>query len=41
MSPRNVAMTDEYSSDEFLDVNEDEMYVEEDPMEQSQNMEIG
>lgn len=40
MSPRNVAMTDDYSSDEFLDANEDEMYVEEDPMEQSQNMEI-
>lgn len=41
MSPRNVMMTDDYSSDEeFLDVDEDPLFVEPDPLEQSQNMDV-
>lgn len=41
MSPRNVMMTDDYSSDEeFMDVDEDPLFVEPDPMEQSQNMDV-
>jgi len=40
MSPRNVMMTDDYSSDEEfmdVDVDEDPLFVDPDPMEQSQN----
>lgn len=41
MSPRNVMMTDDYSSDEeFMEVDEDPLFVEPDPMEQSQNMDV-
>lgn len=41
MSPRNVMMTDDYSSDEeFMNVDEDPLFVESDPMEQSQNMDV-
>ena len=41
MSPRNIMMTDDYSSDEeFMEVDEDPLFVEPDPMEQSQNMDV-
>ena len=41
MSPRNVMMTDHYSSDEeFMEVDDDPLFVEPDPLEQSQNMDV-
>jgi hypothetical protein len=37
---RNVMMSDDYSSDEEFMVDEDPLFVDPDPMEQSQNMDV-